>query len=81
LEQRIESRFLDPALLERFSHRFEFTYPKTREEKLEVISIHLSKYLDVCDKEVSAEKVYEILEGKVLSPRRIAEVINESKQT
>jgi SpoVK/Ycf46/Vps4 family AAA+-type ATPase len=71
---------LDPALLERFSHRFEFTYPKTREEKLEVISIHLSKYLDVCDKEVSAEKVYEILEGKVLSPRRIAEVINEANR-
>jgi len=71
---------LDPALLERFTYRFEFTYPKTKEEKLEIISIHLNKYLDICDKEVNVESVYEILEGKAFSPRKIAEIINEANR-
>ncbi len=71
---------LDRALLERFTRAFEFSYPKTDEEKKEIISIHLRKYLDVLSQETTVDSVLETLRKKALSPRRIADVINEANR-
>ncbi|MCS7138648.1 MAG: AAA family ATPase [Crenarchaeota archaeon] len=71
---------LDRALLERFTRTFEFSYPKTDEEKKEIISIHLKKYLDVLSDETTVDSVLETLRKKALSPRRIADVINEANR-
>jgi SpoVK/Ycf46/Vps4 family AAA+-type ATPase len=71
---------MDPALLERFTHRFEFTYPKDVSERTDIVAIHLSQYTDICAGEVTPESVLEVFAGKVLSPRRIADVINQSNR-
>jgi len=71
---------LDPALLERFTHRFELTYPKDVDEKIDIIKIHLSKYMDVSAPEVSPGSILGVFGGKVMSPRRIADVINEANR-
>lgn len=71
---------LDRALLERFTRTFEFSYPKTDDEKREIISIHLKKYLDVLSGETTVESILEILRKKALSPRKIADVINEANR-
>ncbi|MEM3712261.1 MAG: AAA family ATPase [Thermoproteota archaeon] len=71
---------LDRALLERFTRTFEFNYPKTDDEKREIISIHLRKYLDVLSDETTVDSVLETLRKKALSPRRIADVINEANR-
>jgi AAA+ superfamily predicted ATPase len=73
---------LDPALLERFTRHFEFTYPKDSEERKEIIDIHLKNYIDCLDKELYADKkpIYEIFERKMLSPRKIADTINDANR-
>lgn len=71
---------LDPALIERFTKQFEFTYPKNRQEKCEIIGIHLRKYVDSLSPEVNVNSIYEVLEKKVLSPRRIANVIDDANR-
>ncbi|MEM1558270.1 MAG: AAA family ATPase [Thermoproteota archaeon] len=71
---------LDRALLERFTRAFEFSYPKSDEEKKEIISIHLRKYLDVLSQETTVDSVLETLRKKALSPRKIADVINEANR-
>ncbi|MEM2088833.1 MAG: AAA family ATPase, partial [Thermoproteota archaeon] len=71
---------LDRALLERFTRAFEFNYPRSDEERREIVSIHLRKYMDVLSQEASVDNVMEILRKKSLSPRRIADVINEANR-
>ncbi|MEM2940687.1 MAG: AAA family ATPase [Thermoproteota archaeon] len=71
---------LDRALLERFTRAFEFNYPRNDEERREIVSIHLRKYLDVLSPDASVDNVLEILRKKSLSPRRIADVINEANR-
>jgi transitional endoplasmic reticulum ATPase len=71
---------LDRALLERFTRAFEFGYPKSDDERREIINIHLRKYLDVLNEETSVDSVLEILRKKALSPRKIADVINEANR-
>ncbi|MEM3079035.1 MAG: AAA family ATPase, partial [Thermoproteota archaeon] len=71
---------LDRALLERFTRVFEFNYPRNDEERREIIRIHLKKYLDVLSPEATVDNVLEILRKKALSPRRIADVINEANR-
>jgi transitional endoplasmic reticulum ATPase len=71
---------LDRALLERFTRAFEFNYPRSDEERREIVSIHLRKYLGVLSPEASVDNVLEILRKKSLSPRRIADVINEANR-
>ncbi len=71
---------LDPALLERFTHHFQFTYPKSINEKEEIVQIHLGQYLDIAHEEVTTSAVMELFSGRVLSPRKIADVINESNR-
>ncbi|MGQ9597432.1 MAG: AAA family ATPase [Thermoproteota archaeon] len=71
---------LDSALLERFTRAFEFGYPKNDDERREIISIHLKKYLDVLSQDITVNSVLEILRKKALSPRRIADVINEANR-
>jgi SpoVK/Ycf46/Vps4 family AAA+-type ATPase len=71
---------LDPALLERFTRHFQFTYPKNREEKQQVIEIHLRRYKDSLDKKLTPKDVTKILEKKILSPRKIADMINDANR-
>ncbi len=71
---------LDPALLERFTRHFEFSYPKNREEKLEIIRIHLRRYRDSLEKGITPKHVLDIFEKKILSPRKIADTIDDANR-
>jgi len=71
---------IDTALLERFTRHFEFTYPKNRTEKREVIEIHLAHYLDSLHEETTVDKILEVFEKKILSPRKIADAINDANR-
>lgn len=75
---RIE--ILDPALLERFTRHFEFTYPKNREEKLEIIKIHLRRYRHHLERGLTASDILRIFEKKILSPRKIADTIDDANR-
>ncbi|MEM2673964.1 MAG: AAA family ATPase, partial [Candidatus Bathyarchaeia archaeon] len=75
---RIE--ILDPALLERFTRHFEFTYPKDREEKLEIIEIHLRRYKHHLEKDLTSGDILRIFEKKILSPRKIADTIDDANR-
>mgnify|MGYP000117778928 FL=1 len=75
---RIE--ILDPALLERFTRHFEFTYPKNRREKLEIIEIHLRRYKPYLEKGLTSEDILRIFEKKILSPRKIADTIDDANR-
>jgi len=74
------AEILDPALLERFTRHFEFTYPKNREEKLDIIEIHLRRYHDSLEKEVTSKEVLKVFEKKILSPRKIADAIDDANR-
>ncbi|MGQ9478894.1 MAG: AAA family ATPase [Thermoproteota archaeon] len=71
---------LDRALLERFTRAFEFSYPKNEGERREIVEIHLRKYIDVLSPGMSVGTVLEILSKKALSPRKIADIINEANR-
>jgi SpoVK/Ycf46/Vps4 family AAA+-type ATPase len=71
---------IDPALLERFTRHFEFTYPKNRNEKGEVVQIHLQHYVDCLHDEATTEKILGVFEKKILSPRKIADAINDANR-
>jgi len=71
---------LDPALLERFTRHFEFTYPKNRAEKLEIIEIHLRRYRQHLEKGLTSEDILRIFEKKILSPRKIADTIDDANR-
>jgi len=71
---------LDPALLERFTRHFEFTYPKNRIEKLEIIEIHLRRYKQHLEKSLTSKDVLKIFEKKILSPRKIADTIDDANR-
>ncbi|MCD6469847.1 AAA family ATPase [Candidatus Bathyarchaeota archaeon] len=75
---RIE--ILDPALLERFTRHFEFTYPKNKEEKLEIIEIHLRRYKPYLENGLTSEDILRIFEKKILSPRKIADTIDDANR-
>ncbi|MCD6537359.1 AAA family ATPase [Candidatus Bathyarchaeota archaeon] len=71
---------LDDALLERFTRHFRFTYPKNRAEKLEILKIHLRRYKDVLDKNITPEDVLKIFEKKILSPRKMADTVDDANR-
>ncbi|MDH5688198.1 MAG: AAA family ATPase [Candidatus Bathyarchaeota archaeon] len=71
---------LDPALLERFTRQFEFTYPKNRDEKLEILKVHLRRYRHALDKGIESDDVLKIFEKKILSPRKIADAIDDANR-
>jgi SpoVK/Ycf46/Vps4 family AAA+-type ATPase len=71
---------LDPALLERFTRHFEFTYPKNKEEKLEIIEIHLRRYKHHLEKGLTSSDILKIFEKKILSPRKIADTIDDANR-
>lgn len=71
---------IDPALLERFTRHFEFTYPKNRNEKREVVDIHLQHYVDSLHNEATVDKILGVFEKKILSPRKIADAINDANR-
>ncbi len=74
------AEILDVALLERFTRRFEFTYPKNKAEKMEVLQVHLRRYRDALAKEVTAEDVLRIFEKRILSPRKIADAVDDANR-
>ncbi len=71
---------LDDALLERFTRHFRFTYPKNRAEKLEILTIHLRRYKDALDKNITPEDVLKIFEKKILSPRKMADTVDDANR-
>jgi len=71
---------LDSALLERFTRHFEFTYPKNRTEKMEVLGVHLRRYRDALEKGITANDVLKIFEKKILSPRKIADAVDDANR-
>lgn len=71
---------LDRALLERFTRHFEFTYPKNRAEKFEIIDVHLRRYSGSLEKGLSTMDVLKVFEKKILSPRKIADAIDDANR-
>jgi len=71
---------LDDALLERFTRHFNFTYPKNKTEKLEILMVHLRRYKDALDKRITPEDVLRIFEKKILSPRKIADAVDDANR-
>ncbi|MEM3041413.1 MAG: AAA family ATPase [Nitrososphaerota archaeon] len=71
---------LDPALLERFTRHFEFTYPKNSEEKLEIIDIHLRRYRDSLEKGITSKDVLKVFEQRIISPRKMANTIDDANR-
>jgi SpoVK/Ycf46/Vps4 family AAA+-type ATPase len=71
---------LDPALLERFTRHFNFTYPKSKDEKLEIIEIHMRRYRDCLEAGVTPREVLKVFEKKALSPRKIADAIDDANR-
>jgi len=71
---------LDDALLERFTRHFNFTYPKNKAEKLEILMVHLRRYKDALDKKITPEDVLRIFEKKILSPRKMADAVDDANR-
>jgi len=71
---------LDDALLERFTRHFNFTYPKNKTEKLEILMVHLRRYKDALDKKITPEDVLRIFEKKILSPRKMADAVDDANR-
>ncbi|MGC9174551.1 MAG: AAA family ATPase [Thermoprotei archaeon] len=71
---------LDPALLERFTKHFEFPYPKNREEKREIIEIHLRDYKDALAPGLTVDQILDVFDKKTLSPRKIEDTINDANR-
>jgi len=71
---------LDDALLERFTRHFNFTYPKNKTEKLEILMVHLRRYKDVLDKKITPKDVLRIFEKKILSPRKMADAVDDANR-
>ncbi len=71
---------LDPALLERFTRQFEFSYPKNKTEKLEILEVHLRRYKDALEDGITSNDILKIFEKKILSPRRIANTIDDANR-
>jgi len=71
---------LDEALLERFTRHFNFTYPKNKAEKMEILMIHLRRYKDALDKNITPEDVLRVFEKKILSPRKMADAIDDANR-
>jgi len=71
---------LDSALLERFTRQFEFTYPKNRAEKLEILDVHLRRYRDALEKGATKKDVLKIFEKKILSPRKMADAVDDANR-
>lgn len=71
---------LDPALLERFTRQFEFTYPKNKDEKSEILKVHLRRYRDSLEKGITPSEVLKIFEKKILSPRKMADAVDDANR-
>ncbi|MHA1836194.1 MAG: AAA family ATPase [Candidatus Odinarchaeia archaeon] len=73
---------IDEAILNRFEPNIiEVPLPRNDEERLDIIRIHLSQYLQHLDDEVTPESVLKILKRhRIVSPRVTAEVIKEANR-
>jgi SpoVK/Ycf46/Vps4 family AAA+-type ATPase len=71
---------LDTALLERFTRQFDFTYPKNKSEKREILEVHLRRYKDAIEKGITIDAVLNIFEKKILSPRKIADAVDDANR-
>ena len=73
-------QILDPALLERFTRHFDFTYPKNNVEKLEILEVHLRRYRDALERRITSSDVLKIFQKKILSPRKIADAVDDANR-
>ncbi|MBI2624826.1 MAG: AAA family ATPase [Candidatus Nealsonbacteria bacterium] len=69
---------LDPAIIERLSEQYEFTYPKTSKEKKEIIEVNLNKPAELLSKEVTIDSVFKIFLKRTFSPRLVAQTISRA---
>ncbi len=67
---------LDPALLQRLDKQFEFTFPKTTAEKLDVIRAQLLPFAQ--DADVTPEQVLKLFLARTFSPRESADCVKEA---
>jgi predicted ATP-dependent protease len=74
------AEILDSALLERFTRNFDFTYPKNKAEKKEILEVHLRRYHDMLEKATTTDDVLRVFEKKILSPRKIADAIDDANR-
>jgi len=74
------AEILDTALLERFTRQFDFTYPKNNAEKMEILEVHLRRYREALEKGITTEHVLKIFEKKILSPRKIADAVDDANR-
>ncbi|NIM46219.1 MAG: AAA family ATPase, partial [Nitrososphaeria archaeon] len=74
------AEILDPALLERFTRQFDFTYPKNNAEKMEILGVHLRRYQDALEEGITKNDVLKIFEKKILSPRKIADAVDDANR-
>ncbi|MHA1238061.1 MAG: AAA family ATPase [Candidatus Odinarchaeia archaeon] len=73
---------IDEAVLNRFEpNLIEIPVPRNDEERLDIISIHLNRYLQHLHPEVTPERVLKILkQHRMVSPRIVAEIIKEANR-
>lgn len=67
---------LDNALIDRMDKQFEFTFPKTSEEKLDIIKAQWREYQS--ESQVTVDQIYRLFLKKTFSPRKSADTIAES---
>jgi len=66
---------IDPGVKDRLSRQFEFPYPKSVEEKREVLAVHLGYVKEHLHDEVTTDSAMKIFLQKTFSPRIIADVV------
>ncbi|MFX0088280.1 MAG: AAA family ATPase [Candidatus Hodarchaeota archaeon] len=73
---------VDEAIISRFEpNMVEIPLPRNDEERLDIINIHLNRYLTHLHPEVTADRVIGILKRhRMVSPRVVAEIIREANR-
>ena len=69
---------LDPALLERLSHQYEFAYPKTTREKKDIVKVHLGKAKNFGSEDIDVDTISKIFLKRVFSPRLVGQTMDEA---
>ncbi|MFX1487235.1 MAG: AAA family ATPase [Promethearchaeota archaeon] len=73
---------VDEAIISRFEpNMIEIPLPRNDEERLDIVNIHLNRYLAHLHSDVTADKIIQILKRhRMVSPRVVAEIIREANR-
>ena len=71
---------LDSALLRpgRFTRHIEVPVPKTDEERLDILDVHLHRIGPLLVKDVTAERTLELCKGRLQTPAELAQVVKDA---